>query len=970
MTSDPPGWNSVDPTAGSLASVLPDPPTAGEILVFASSASEDDRNWAADTVAGAIREWAGAVDRLFVMDLDLEGPGIEDSLGAERAEGVSDFLVFGASLSRVVQTLEGGTVQFVPAGTPVASARVLLAHERWEAVIRSFRRAEVPLVLFLPSAQAGAASILARADRVVRLGRPGVGEDEFPAGARKRIDTFLAPPDADLEAVRSGEEALEAETEDAGEQGAEWGVESGAEGAFGGESGGSEDAFEVDVGFSDELDPGESARSSSVEPEAGSVVDIADLAPDELPTEAWAGASSGPSSAETGSELRASGSELVEEAWASSVVDVGGLESDERVVDIQDLAPDTSVETVDSGPRLPGPVVDIADLAPDGMETGTGVDRGPAVEAWKALDDDGPEGLVVDIADLAPDEPVGAAPGPEEGGGILSDEADEADEVSPPASRSVDEEESLLDAAEFEPESFAAGLDAIDAAAEAGKQPGLSEFDLDEIDALSGSAGDVEESDPGESEPGETGAFEELGTGVGETADLEEGISEEEESGSEPVAAGSSVDPEGFDMEPSPEEPVEGATTEEDGEVPGAEGEWLEPGDVGQGTPGATEAEDEEEALAFGGFTGELDLIDEAEPDVPEEEDAGAAPDAPGPEGSVEAPTGTGREDDFGAGLVTGPDFGQAAPDSESDEIWGETEEEDALAGEEATEADASPGTRPPGESRPRDAVGEAEESTAPAPGESEGRPREREAPLVGVGTGGDRERDRTRGRPLRLLALLVLLAGGVVTAHWFDAIDVPGLDRVLTSVLGPARTGAAPTVTTTGPQPASPIQTRSLLVDVYRDAQSAADVALALRERLPDRIFAVSPVQADGEVTFRLLAGPANTASEASDLRQTLAEVLTREDPSGWTEEQTSLAFLVDQADDLDAALARADAVSGDGVFAYVLRVVYPDGSTAHRVYSGAYATPEEARALQGILAQAGIDNATFTERRGEVPE
>ncbi|MFW6200671.1 MAG: SPOR domain-containing protein [Gemmatimonadota bacterium] len=241
---------------------------------------------------------------------------------------------------------------------------------------------------------------------------------------------------------------------------------------------------------------------------------------------------------------------------------------------------------------------------------------------------------------------------------------------------------------------------------------------------------------------------------------------------------------------------------------------------------------------------------------------------------------------------------------------------------------------------------------------------------VVGTGVGGGGRRDRTRGRPLRLLALAVILAVGTVGAHWFGIVDVPGLDRVLASVLGPAGTGVAPTVDTSGPQPTSPVQSQSLLIDVYRDAQAAADVALALQDRLPDRLFGVAPVQRGGDVVHRLLAGPANTPDQAADLREALSQVLSREDPSGWSPQATSLAFVIDELPDLDGARARVQAATGSEVFGYVLEVTYPDGSTAYRVYAGGYSSPEEARALQGILSQAGIGDATFTERRGEVPE
>ncbi|MFW6200930.1 MAG: hypothetical protein ACOC8K_10165, partial [Gemmatimonadota bacterium] len=192
MNSDSPGWQPVDPS-GISSVALPEAPPPGQLLVFASSAFEDDRPWVAETVAEIAREWADSAVRLLLMDLDLQGPGIHDAFDAEAAEGVSDVLLFGASISRVTQPVEGGAFHYAPAGTPVADPRVILSNDRWERVIRGCRDAGISLVVHLPLGQPGAESLLFRADRIVRLGRPHESGGGIPSELEDRVVATLTP---------------------------------------------------------------------------------------------------------------------------------------------------------------------------------------------------------------------------------------------------------------------------------------------------------------------------------------------------------------------------------------------------------------------------------------------------------------------------------------------------------------------------------------------------------------------------------------------------------------------------------------------------------------------------------------------------------------------------------------------------------------------------------------------------------
>ncbi len=215
--------------------------------------------------------------------------------------------------------------------------------------------------------------------------------------------------------------------------------------------------------------------------------------------------------------------------------------------------------------------------------------------------------------------------------------------------------------------------------------------------------------------------------------------------------------------------------------------------------------------------------------------------------------------------------------------------------------------------------------------------------------------------------AFAVLVAGGV--GAWFAAdrglITIPGISA-------PEETAprlVLPEVQT-GRRPITGAQRYSLALDAYRDAEAAEDWAAALRERLPGRFFVLVPVEVDGARLFRVLMGPASTEAEANTLRDELAAVLTREDPTRWIVRETGFAFLMGEMPTSEQAELRIQVLDEAGVPSYTLAVEYADGTVAFRVYSGAYQNEDEAEPLQELLEEQNVANAQFTERIGRIPE
>ncbi len=163
---------SFDPTGGALPEAL-DPARAEHaagMVVLAASAELPDREWSGRTAVRLAREWAAAGRRVFLADLSLEEPLLHELLDEANGEGISDAVLYGASVRRIARAPARGGFYFAPAGTVVSDPAEVLEHARWDSLAGGFRGAGATLLLFLPAGLAGARSLLERADHLVLLG--------------------------------------------------------------------------------------------------------------------------------------------------------------------------------------------------------------------------------------------------------------------------------------------------------------------------------------------------------------------------------------------------------------------------------------------------------------------------------------------------------------------------------------------------------------------------------------------------------------------------------------------------------------------------------------------------------------------------------------------------------------------------------------------------------------------------------
>ncbi len=206
---------------------------------------------------------------------------------------------------------------------------------------------------------------------------------------------------------------------------------------------------------------------------------------------------------------------------------------------------------------------------------------------------------------------------------------------------------------------------------------------------------------------------------------------------------------------------------------------------------------------------------------------------------------------------------------------------------------------------------------------------------------------------------------GGVALAY-FGVVEIPGItpaDRLTFTV-------PAPTVLS-GPVPESPVMSRVLYVDAWREDETPQAWADSLHERMPDLLGLVSPQLIDGDTRYALLVGPAYSAAEATDLRGPLAEALTllNPDPRAWAVREAPYSFYFGEYETIVQANTRAQELAGLSVPAFVLRVTYPGGGGALRVYAGAFSDEVQAGGLGRLLNDNSLGDAPLTERRGRLP-
>ena len=211
-------------------------------------------------------------------------------------------------------------------------------------------------------------------------------------------------------------------------------------------------------------------------------------------------------------------------------------------------------------------------------------------------------------------------------------------------------------------------------------------------------------------------------------------------------------------------------------------------------------------------------------------------------------------------------------------------------------------------------------------------------------------------------LATILIVGGGGVAAAYYGFVTIPGITRVRSYVPPPA---ALP-----GPVPQSAIMSHVLLIDSWRTIETPLSTADALRSRLPDLLFFVTPLEVEGALQFALYVGPAYSAVEADALKDPVAVVMTRLDPNDWSVLNAPYAFFFGEYESATNAEGRVQALAGSSIPAYSLQVAYSDGTTGVRVYGGAFSDEFQAADMGRMVSDADVGGMILTSRRGTLPE
>jgi hypothetical protein len=159
----------LDPDAGTLPEGLLLPPEhGGEVLAFLVEPAL--RNWAPSALRALARGWQERGRIPLIVDADFANPSLPLESAPPLREGLSDVLFFGASVDRVLLDLPGEGFSLVPAGTVVPDAAEAWAHDAWGNFLRTLRSRDRVVLLLLPADREGVVPLVARADRVFRIG--------------------------------------------------------------------------------------------------------------------------------------------------------------------------------------------------------------------------------------------------------------------------------------------------------------------------------------------------------------------------------------------------------------------------------------------------------------------------------------------------------------------------------------------------------------------------------------------------------------------------------------------------------------------------------------------------------------------------------------------------------------------------------------------------------------------------------
>ena len=177
-----------------VAPPLPSEDGAGRVVALLASDAAANDGWAPTAALALANEWAGQGQRIMLVDGALTAPAIHDAAGVVNREGLSDAVLYGASIERVAHPLPGGGGFLVTVGTPVATGSTVAGSPKWERLRDGMSEAGVTLLLYLVDSDESTPTFLNSTTDVVVLAAP---EDAAPsrlAGHEASVRAVAGPP--------------------------------------------------------------------------------------------------------------------------------------------------------------------------------------------------------------------------------------------------------------------------------------------------------------------------------------------------------------------------------------------------------------------------------------------------------------------------------------------------------------------------------------------------------------------------------------------------------------------------------------------------------------------------------------------------------------------------------------------------------------------------------------------------------
>lgn len=171
------------------AVVPPGSDGSGRIVALVATETATVEGWGAQAAVDLASSWSAAGHRVILVDAALQSPSLHDPVGLPNREGLSDAVLYGASIARVSRSVNDSGFFVITAGTPVADAGSVVKSARWHRVAEGMTDAGVLVLLYLRAADSETAAFLGSASDIVLLAGPG---DPAPASMQDLLPLVRA----------------------------------------------------------------------------------------------------------------------------------------------------------------------------------------------------------------------------------------------------------------------------------------------------------------------------------------------------------------------------------------------------------------------------------------------------------------------------------------------------------------------------------------------------------------------------------------------------------------------------------------------------------------------------------------------------------------------------------------------------------------------------------------------------------